>query len=146
VVLLYALFNTSFVALSVPIGKLGDFIGRKYIIILEYIIYIIMSLGFVFAKAKWEIIILFLLFGIFYSIDEAQSKVFITDIEKDRRATAIGMYNFVTGLIYLPASAIAGALWIFNPAYAFIFAAVITFIAMIVFIFLQSWKKPILSI
>ena len=146
VVLLYALFNTSFVALSVPIGKLGDLIGRKYIIVLEYIIYIIMSLGFVFAKMKWEIIILFLLFGIFYSIDEAQSKVFITDLEKDRRATAIGMYNFVTGLIYLPASAIAGFLWILNPIYAFIFAALATFIAMSVFIFLKSWRKPILSI
>jgi MFS family permease len=146
VVLLYTLFNTSFVALSVPIGKLGDLIGRKYIIVLEYIIYIIISIGFIFAKAKWEIIILFLLFGIFYSIDEAQSKVFITDLEKDRRATAIGMYNFVTGLIYLPASAIAGMLWILNPIFAFIFAALVTFIAMSVFIFLKSWRKPILSI
>jgi len=76
----------------------------------------------------------------FYAIDEAQSKVFITDLEKDRRATAIVMYNFVTGLIYLPASAIAGVLWVFNPAYAFIFAALVTFIAMLMFIFLRSWK------
>lgn len=140
VVLLYALFNISFVVISIPIGKLGDFIGRKYIIILGYIIYIIMSLGFIFATAKWEVIILFLLFGIFYSVDEAQSKAFITDIEKDRRATAIGMYNFVTGLIYLPASMIAGLLWIVNPIYAFIFAAVIAFIAMSVFIFLKPWS------
>ena len=146
VVLLYALFNTSFVALSVPIGKLGDFIGRKYIIVLEYLIYIAMSLGFVFATSKEEVIILFLMFGVFYSIDEAQSKVFITDIEKDRRATAIGMYNFVTGMIYLPASAIAGFLWILNPSYAFIFGSVVTFIAMCVFIFLKSWRKPVLSI
>ncbi len=146
VVLLYALFNTSFVVLSVPIGKLGDFIGRKYVIVLEYIIYIVMCLGFVFVQAKWEVIILFLMFGIFYSIDEAQSKVFITDLEKDRRATAIGMYNFVTGLIYLPASAIAGLLWILNPSYAFVFAATVTFVAMCVFIFLKSWRKPVMSI
>ena len=137
VVLLYALFNISFVAFSVPIGKLGDAIGRKYIIISEYIIYIVMALGFIFAVEKWQIIILFLIFGIFYSIDEAQSKAFITDIERDRRATAIGMYNFVTGLIYLPASAIAGLLWILNPSYAFVFAAVIAFIALCTFIFLQ---------
>jgi len=77
VVLLYALFNISFVIISIPIGKLGDLIGRKYIIILEYLIYIIMSLGFIFATAKWEIIVLFLLFGIFYSIDEAQGKAFM---------------------------------------------------------------------
>ncbi len=143
VVLLYALFNTAYVLLSVPVGKLGDFIGRKYIIILGYLIYFIMSVGFIFAKAKWEVIALFLLFGIFYSINETQSKVFITDIEKDRRATAIGVYNFFTGLVYLPASAIAGVLWIFNPVYAFIFAAVVAFVAMIVFIFLRPWKNMV---
>ncbi|MCX6752092.1 MAG: MFS transporter [Candidatus Nomurabacteria bacterium] len=141
VVLLYALFNVSFVAISIPVGKLGDLIGRKYIIILGYLIYIIMSLGFIFATEKWEIIILFLLFGIFYSIDEAQSKAFIADLEKERRATAIGMYNFVTGLVYLLASVIAGALWVFNPSYAFIFSAIVAFIAMAVFIYLKPWNS-----
>ena len=138
VVLLYVLFNISFVIFSVPMGKLGDFIGRKYIIVLGYLVYIIMSLGFIFAQEKWEVIILFLLFGIFYTIDEAQSKAFISDIERDRRATAIGMYNFVTGLVYLPASVIAGMLWVLNPIYAFLFAASVAFVAMSVFIFLQK--------
>jgi MFS family permease len=130
VVLLYALFNTVFVLVSVPVGKLGDLIGRKYIIILGYLIYIIMSLGFAFATHKWQVIVLFILFGIFYSIDEAQNKAFISDMEKDRRATAIGMYNFVTGLAYLPASVIAGMLWALHPVYPFLFAAVIAFIAL----------------
>ncbi|MFA5840758.1 MAG: MFS transporter [Candidatus Paceibacterota bacterium] len=136
VVLLYALFNISFVFISIPVGKLGDFIGRRYIIILGYLTYIIMSLGFIFAKEKWEIIALFILFGIFYSIDEAQSKAFISDIEKDRRATAIGAYNFTTGLIYLLSSLIAGVLWVLNPVYAFVFAASVAFAAMSVFIYL----------
>ena len=95
-----------------------------------------MSLGFIFAKEKWEIIALFLLFGIFYSIDEAQSKAFIADLEKDRRATAIGAYNFVTGFIYLAASIIAGILWVLNPIYAFIFAGLVAFTAMSIFIYL----------
>jgi MFS family permease len=138
VVLLYALFNISFVFFSVPIGKLGDWIGRKYIIILGYLVYLLMCLGFIFATAKWQVIVLFLLFGLFYTIDEAQGKAFIADIESDRRATAIGMYNFATGLVYLPASLIAGLLWIFSPVYAFVFAAVITLSAMIVFVIFQS--------
>jgi MFS family permease len=140
VVLLYALFNISFVIVSIPVGKLGDLIGRRYIIISGYLIYIIMALGFVFATEKWQVVILFLLFGIFYSIDEAQSKAFIADLEKERRATAIGAYNFITGLIYLLASVIAGALWVMNPIYAFVFAAVVAFIAMSTFIFLRPWK------
>lgn len=141
VVLLYALFNISFVLISIPVGKLGDRIGRKYIISLEYIIYIIMSLGFVFAVAKWQVIVLFLLFGIFYSIDEAQSKAFITDIEGDRRATAIGLYNFVTGAVYLPASLVAGLLWVWNPVFAFVFAAVVAAAALVAFVLLKPWGK-----
>ena len=133
VVLLYALFNISFVVISVPVGKLGDLIGRKYIVVLGYFTYLIMSLGFIFAKEKWEIIVLFILYGIFYSIDAAQGRAFIADLEKDRRATAMGAYNLVVGLIYLLASLIAGVLWMFNPVYAFIFAAFMALMAIGVF-------------
>lgn len=141
VVLLYALFNLSFVFVSVPIGKLGDLIGRKYILVLGYMIYIVMSLGFIFATEKWQVIALFLLFGVFYSIDEAQGKAFIADIEKERRATAIGSYNFIMGIIYLLSSVIAGALWVINPVFSFSFAALTALIAMIVFIYLFKDKS-----
>lgn len=134
VVLLYALFNIAFVIVSAPIGKLGDIIGRKKIIIIEYISYFIMCLGFIFASTKSEIIILFILFGIFYAIDEGQSKAYIGDMEKEKRGTAIGLYNFLTGLVYLPASIIAGFLWSINPGFAFGFAAIISIGAMIFFI------------
>jgi len=138
VVLLYALFNIVFVIVSLPIGKLGDLIGRKYLVILGYLIYILMSFGFVFVTEKWEVVVLFILFGIFYNIDEAQGKAFISDMEKERRATAIGMYNFVTGLAYLPASVIAGILWTLHPTYAFIFAMFIATLALCVFLILRS--------
>ncbi|MDE2019638.1 MAG: MFS transporter [Patescibacteria group bacterium] len=137
VVLLYALFNAAFVAASIPVGKLGDRIGRKYVIMLGYAAYIAMSLGFIFATQKWEVVALFLLFGIFYSIDEAQNKAFITDLEQERRASAIGLYNFATGLVYLPASVIAGLLWAFHPTYAFGFAAAVTFLALVIFVSLR---------
>lgn len=138
VVLLYALFNISFVIFAVPVGRWGDKVGRKTIIILGYILYILIALGFIFAETKWEIIILFILFGIFYTVDEAQGKAFIADLEPDRRATAIGFYNFTVGILYLLASVIAGALWVLNPVYAFIFAATLACIALIVFLMLKS--------
>ncbi len=133
VVLLYALFNLAFVVFSAPLGALGDKIGRTRIIMLEYVLYALMSAGFVFATAQWEVIILFIVFGVFYSIDEAQSKAFIADIEPERRGSAIGLYNFLTGLVYVPASVVAGFLWIQNPSYAFIFAFVIAVLALLTF-------------
>jgi len=134
VVLLYALFNVAFVLVSAPIGKLGDRVGRKKIIALEYVVYLIMSLSFIFAASKIQVIFLFILFGVFYAIDEGQSKAYITDLEKSRRGTAIGIYNFATGAIYLPASVIAGILWKINPNYAFIFSGLISIVALIFFV------------
>lgn len=141
VILLYALFNISFVLVSIPIGKIGDKIGRKAVIASEYVIYLLMSLGFVFISSKSGIILLFVVFGIFYAIDEGQSKAYISDLEKEKRATAIGSYNFITGLVYLPASVIAGFLWKINPNYAFIFASAISIIALVFFLFMKSKNK-----
>ena len=137
IVLLYALFNVSFVLAAPFVGKLGDHIGRGKMIMLSYIIYLLMNIGFAFSTIKWQIVVLFVIYGLFYSIDEAQSKAFIADIEKDRRASAIGIYNFTTGLIYLPASLIAGSLWLLNPSAAFFVSACLTSLAFVSFMFLR---------
>jgi MFS family permease len=141
VVLLYALFNVSFVIAAPLIGKLGDRIGRKHVIVLSYLTYLVMSLGFVFATMRWQIILLFVIYGVFYAIDEAQSKAFIADIETQRRATAIGLYNFVTGVIYLPASLIAGALWAAHASAVFILAAFLSLAAISAFLFLRPARR-----
>ncbi|PIN86599.1 MFS transporter [Candidatus Woesearchaeota archaeon CG10_big_fil_rev_8_21_14_0_10_44_13] len=133
VVLLYALFNVAFVLASVPIGKIGDRIGRSAIISSGYMVYFIMALGFVFAKTKLHVIVMFILFGIFYSIDEGQGKAYISDIEQKKRATALGLYSFLTGLIYLPASLIAGYLWTVGQGYTFGFAALVSLAALVYF-------------
>ena len=132
-VLLYAMFNIACVIAAPLIGKLSDRVGRPKMIMLGYAIYLVMSLGFAFASSQWEIVVLFLLYGVFYAIDEAQNKAFIVDLEAERRASAIGLYNFVTGAIYLPASLIAGTLWLLNPASAFLLAAGLAFAALVVF-------------
>lgn len=137
IVLLYALFNIACVLAAPLTGKLGDRIGRAPMVMLGYLLYLLMSLGFVFATTAWQVIALFVAYGVFYAIDEAQSKAFIADLEQERRASAIGLYNFVTGLIYLPASLIAGALWLLHPDGAFLAAAGLALVALIVFVYLQ---------
>ena len=129
-VLLYALFNIACVIAAPLIGKMSDRVGRPRMIMLGYGTYAFMSLGFAFANAKWQVLVLFVLYGIFYAIDEAQNKAFIADMEADRRASAMGLYNLVTGVVYLPASLIAGALWLLNPASAFLLAAAAALLAL----------------
>ncbi len=99
-------------------------------IMLGYVTLALTSLGFAFATAKWQVLVLFVLYGFFYAIDEAQNKAFIADMQPERRASAMGLYNLVTGVVYLPASLIAGALWLLNPASAFLLAAALALLAL----------------
>jgi MFS family permease len=137
IALLYALFNISFVVAAPLIGKFGDRVGRTRILPLSYLIYLVMSLGFAFATTKTHVILLFVIYGVFYSIDEAQSKAFIADLEPERLAMAIGVYNSVTGVLYLPASLIAGALWATHPTMVFILAAMLSLTAIVSFLLLR---------
>jgi len=134
IVLLYALFNIAFVVSAPLIGRLGDWCGRGRIILLGYLTYLCTSLGFAFATTRSQVVVLFVVYGVFYSIDEAQSKAFIADIELERRASAIGIYNFLTGLIYVPASLAAGALWLISPVSTFLVAASLSLAAMVAFV------------
>jgi MFS family permease len=136
-VLLYALFNIACVVAAPLIGKLGDRVGRARMVMLGYVTYAALALGFAFATAQWQVVVLFVLYGVFYAIDEAQNKAFIADLELDRRGSAIGLYNFVTGVLYLPASLIAGALWLLYPASAFLAAAGLALAALAVFAVLR---------
>jgi MFS family permease len=140
-VLLYALFNIACVIAAPLIGKLSDRVGRPHMIMLGYGTYAVLSLGFAFATEKWHILVLFLMYGLFYAIDEAQNKAFIADLEVERRASAMGMYSFVTGMVYLPASLIAGALWLLSPATAFLMAASVALLALIMFAVLRPDRK-----
>lgn len=133
VVLLYALFNIACVVAAPLIGKLSDRLGRPRMILLGYLTYLLLSLGFALASSQWQVVVLFVVYGVFYAIDDAQNKAFIADLEQERRASAMGLYNFVTGIIYLPASLMAGALWLLHPSSAFYAAAGLSLVAMVVF-------------
>jgi MFS family permease len=133
IVLLYALFNATCVIAAPLVGKLGDMVGRKHIVMMGYGVYAAINLWLIFASSRWEVVSAMAFYGIFYAIEDSQSKAFIADIEPERRASAMGIYNFVTGLLYLPASLVAGALWAFAPELAFGLAAALSLSAMAVF-------------
>ena len=121
--LLYGLLNLVFTIVSIPVGWLGDRVGRRTIVIASYLVYAGLAGGFLIAASKGVVLAMFVMYGVFYAMDEGQAKAYLADLSEDEnRATAIGIYGFVTGLIYLPASLIAGALWAFGPQWTFAFA------------------------
>jgi MFS family permease len=136
-VLLYAIFNAVCVLAAPLVGLLGDHVGRRHVVPLGYGLYGLINLGLVWANDGWAMIALFALYGVFFAIDESQSKAYIADLEPERRATAVGAYNFVTGVLYLPASLVAGALWTIDPRGAFALAALLAAASMGLFAVLR---------
>jgi MFS family permease len=135
VALLYALFNLILTLAAIPVGRLSDRLGRRSVIAASYVIYTAMLLGMIFLDSKAGVLAMLLVYGIFLAIDESQTRAYLADLSApDIRATAIGVYNFATGLVYLPASVIAGLLWSSaGPAYAFGFAALISSAGLLLF-------------
>ncbi len=140
-VLLYALFNSVCVITAPLVGKLGDVTGRSHIVVLGYLLYGAINLALIWAIESWQIIALFALYGVFFAVEESQSKAFIADLEPERRATAIGAYNFVTGVLYLPASLIAGALFTVDAKWAFMLATALSVASILSFIWLRPASK-----
>ena len=136
VALLYALFNLSFTVVSIPIGRLGDRTGRRIIIAISYLLYALVTLGFALVESKVGVALLFVLYGVFYAIDEGQTKAYIADlVPAAARATAMGTYGFVTACVYLPASLAAGLLWkSVGPSATFGVAAGIAVLALVYFV------------
>ena len=133
IVLLYALFNTSCVLAAPLVGRLGDKVGRSRIILLGYALYAGMNVLLMLASSHGEMVLVFAVYGLFYAIEDSQSKAFIADLEPERRATAMGVYSFVTGAMYLPASLVAGLLWLHAPNWSFGLAIALSLAAIVAF-------------
>lgn len=130
-ILLYTLFNAVFVVAAPFAGQLADRLGRRQVIALGYLLYCLLCAGFALANTAWHVLALFVMFGLFYAIDEAQGKAWISELEPQRRATALGLYGAVCGVLYLPASLMAGLWWQWHPAAAFVFSSLLALIALV---------------
>lgn len=110
--LLWLFFNLVYTLMSVPAGRLSDKIGRKRIILLGFIIYAASYLGLAFANAGWQIWALFGLYGVYYAMTEGVIRAHIADVVPEAtRATSYGIYNFVVGVLILPANLLTGWIW-----------------------------------
>ncbi len=144
--LVYALFNAIYAAASVPLGSLSDKIGREKVILLGWLSYALAYLGFALSNHSWQIWVLFGFYGLYYATTEGVAKALIADItQSQHRGRAYGIYNAAVGLMALPASVIAGALWDkVSPSAPFYFASVIAVLASLLLIpFLLSAPKPV---
>ncbi|NOX38838.1 MAG: MFS transporter [Calditrichaeota bacterium] len=135
-VFLYVLFNLFFAGLAYPIGRLSDRLGARRVLLGSFFFFGTIYLGFALASGPRLLIALFPLYGIYMAMSEGISKAYITQIVPENiRATALGTYYTLTGLITFFASSLAGLMWHYLDVRApFYFGAGMAFLAGILFL------------
>ena len=142
---LYVVMGLFAAIISMPAGWMSDRIGRKPMLLLGYILFSLVCLGFVFFNTSLALIMsfgLFALYGVHYGIITTVQSPFVADfVHKEKRASAIGLYQTATGLALLPASIIAGLLWdMFSPSTTFIFGVAVSVVGAVMLFALVKEK------
>lgn len=142
-ILIYAAFNLLAAIISYPAGHLSDTFGRKNILLISFVIFLIAYSGFAFTKNLWLIGALFCLCGLYQGIFRSVGKAMAADfVPAQIRASGVGWYATTIGLTGLVASIVAGQLWDkVSHSSVFIYGAVFSIIGIISLIILVP-NKP----
>ncbi len=129
-ILFYLAFNLVYALGAMPTGVLSDAVGRAPVILIGYLLFATMCVGFILFSQDWQILLLFLLFGLSFAFVNGVERAFVADLSQEElRATALGTYHTLTGIAKFPASAVAGLLWLFSPAWTFTYGLVLSLLA-----------------
>jgi MFS family permease len=139
----YALVNLVYAVLAIPLGSLSDRVGRRPLLFVAWGVYALVYAGFAVASHAWQLIGLFALYGIYFAAADGVIKAWIAGlVPGDRQGAAYGLYAAAAGLLVLPASILAGALWDhIGPAWAFGFGAVTAGVALAVIVLSPALRK-----
>ena len=134
VVLLYFLYNIVSSLLSIPLGKVSDRVGRKWVLVAGYVTFAIVYSCFAWAGGKAVIVAAFALYGVFTAMTAGVERAFIAEIApRELKGTMLGLHSTIVGIALLPASVIAGFLWnIFGPVVPFALGAFLSLAAALI--------------
>ena len=134
-------FNLVYAGVAGPAGGLSDRVGRPRLILAGWAVYAVIYLGLAAAAAAWQVVALFIAYGLYHGLVEGNARAYVADLAGEaQRGSAYGLYHAVVGFVTLPASLIAGVLWQgagnwagFGPAAPFLFGAALAGVAVLLF-------------
>ncbi|HEV2423383.1 MAG TPA: MFS transporter [Terriglobia bacterium] len=135
--LLGLVFNAVYTSLSWPLGSLSDRAPRRWLVVAGYFVYAAVYLAFALARHAWMAWAAFPVYGLYYALTESVTRAWIADLAPERaRASAYGIFNWVTAAGALPASLLAGWLWrAYTPGVPFAAGAALAALAAVLLIF-----------
>lgn len=145
--ILYLIYNVTASATSLPFGKLADAISRKTVLAIAFSLWLLACLAFIYFKNPALVILGFVLYGLHLGAIEPVQKALVSELAApELRASTLGTFQMVTGLVNLPSSVIAGVLWTTAGSTApFYFSAFLAIIAIGLLFFLKEPKRITVS-
>jgi MFS family permease len=144
VILMYLAFNTVSSILSPVFGGISDKVGRKRVLLMGYTLYvgIYMAFGFISAQTQVLLWLFWPLYGVYYALTEGVEKAFVAELAPaTSRGTALGFFHMITGIGLLPASIIAGLLFMLAPEAPFIFGGGMALAAVLIILLFVRREK-----
>ncbi len=108
----FIVMNVIFTLSAWPAGILSDRFGRQGLIIAGFISLIAADIVLALATGIWQVMAGVVLWGLYMGLTQGVLTALVADTAPaELRGTAFGVFNLVSGIALLLASAIAGLLW-----------------------------------
>ncbi|WP_448208431.1 MFS transporter [Azospirillum sp. sgz302134] len=142
--LVLIVMNVVYAVSAYPLGTLADRLDRRTLLALGIGFLVLADLVLATAGAGWIVLAGAAVWGLHMGATQGLLAVLVADAApKDLRGTAFGLYNLITGIALLGASALAGALWTaFGPAATFLTGAAFAFVALVGLVTAVPGKSP----
>lgn len=132
------LFNIVWAAFSVPFGTLSDKLGRKKVLAWGYLLFFIVTLGFIYATSLSHLIPLFAAYGLVSAMTQGNHRALVSDLSGKLKGTAMGFYQFSVGLVSIAGGIFAGILWDISPYTMFGYLSLVAFISIVLLTFVRE--------
>jgi MFS family permease len=109
---------------------------------MSYSLWGALCLGFVLVQSDVGVVLLFVLYGLHLGAIQPVQRTFVSELSPTGyRASLLGTFQMIIGLCALPASFIAGLLWVsFGEFAPFYFSLGLTILAIVLMLFVKEQK------
>jgi MFS family permease len=110
--LLWCAFHVVKSTTNLLAGRAVDRFGPRPLLFLGWLLYAAVYFAFAAAASAWQVWLLFLAYGMFYSLTEPAEKTLVTLLAgTENKGLAFGWFNFAIGVAALPSSLLFGLIY-----------------------------------
>jgi MFS family permease len=140
--LVLVVMNLSYALSAYPVGVLSDRVNRKTLLLTGWGLNAAIYLGLAIAQSPWQVWLLVGSYGLYLGMTQGVLLAMVADqVPEHLRGTAFGVLNLLVGIALLPASLLAGWLWMaVSPGAAFMAGSGFAVAAIVSFRVFDFWR------